>query len=389
MSEPLDLDRRKFLAGAISAVAVGSVAAIPAKNRAAYAESKEVRGIKWLSEPLKYRECQGDTWSTTWADDGHVYAVADDTLGLKRSIDSNLAIFRFEGKPPGHTLHLVNPMLEYGKSAQVERGDTWKGAGLVSVDGVLYLGVGQHSGALDYPDNVQFAYDGSIVKSVDHGKTWSAKPKAGQPWWFGPRFATPFFVQFGQDYREAMDEFVYAVSNACAWNNGDYMVMARVSRKLLPHLNPNHWEFFGGADANNNPTWIKTPYVANHPPQPKAIFQHRGYTSMTGIQYVPAIKRFMMTQWAYMDLDLPSAGPNPWFLNTMLCLYEAPKPWGPWRVVHIEEKWGKGNYGPSIPAAWFENGGRQMWMIYAGCWMSDDYAPILRQLKLEPSACST
>jgi len=399
MTESSDFDRRKFLAGALSAVAAGSVAAgsaaagpvatVSADRRSPYPASNAVPGIKWLSAPLKYPNCSGDTWSVTWADDGHVYAVADDTSGLKGSINSNLAIFCFEGRPPKHILHLVNPMSEYGGTGQVDRGDSWKGAGLVSVDGVLYLGVGQHSGGMDYPDNVQQAYDGSIIKSTDHGKTWSAKPKAGQPWWIGPRFATPFFVQFGQDYRDAMDEYVYAVSNAATWNNGNYMAMGRVRCNLLPNLNPKDWEFFIGADANNNPTWIKTPFVANHPPQPKAIFRHRGYTSMTGIQYVPAVKRFVMPQWAYMDLDLPSEGNNPWFLNTMLCLYEAPKPWGPWSLFHVDEKWGKGNYGPSIPAAWFDDGGRRMWMIYAGCWMTDDYAPILRQLELKAAGRST
>ena len=354
-----------------------------AAYRSPYPPSETVKGIAWLTEQHRYPNCSGDTWSTTWAGDGHVYAVGDDTGGVAgQPTNSNLAIYRIEGRPPNHSLHLVNSMAEYGHVGEIEGSDTWKGAGLVSVDGVLYLGVGQHSGALDYPDNIQQALDGSIIMSRDHGKTWSPKPKAGNPMWIGPRFATPFFVQFGQDYRDAMDDYVYAVSNGNCWNNGNYMILGRVPKSLLPKLDPSDWEFFAGADEKNKPTWTKTKLPANAYGG-KPIFQHRGYTSMTGIQYVPAIKRFILTQWAYMDLDLPNKGKNPWWLNSMLCLYEAPKPWGPWKLCHVEEKWGKGNYGPSIPSAWFEEGGKRMWMIYAGCWSTEDYSCLVRKLELK------
>lgn len=347
-----------------------------------YTASETVKGIEWLTEQIPYPNCTGDTWSATWADDGSVYVVGDDTHGIGKSISSNLAIFRIDGTPPNHTLNLVNTMPEYLGEGKVEQLDTWKGAGLVSVDGALYLGIGQHSGATDYPDRVQQARDGSIIISRDHGQTWSPKPKSGNPWWPGPRFATPFFVQFGQDYKDAMDDYVYAVSNAATWNNGNYMILARVKRDLLPNLNHLDWEFFAGADTENNPTWAKTE-LASHDYRAKAIFQHTGHTSMTGIQYVPAIDRFVMAQWSYMDLSLPDRGDNPWFLNTVLHFYEAPKPWGPWKLFHTEVKWGKGNYGPSIPSAWFEDGGKKMWMTFAGCWTTRDYTLMLRQLELK------
>jgi len=124
-------------------------------------------------------------------------------------------------------------MVEYGCWGCRDGNDTWKGNSIISVDGVLYVGVSQHSSAYDYPDHIQRVYDASIVKSEDHGETWSIKPMAGQAMFPGPRFVTPSFVQFGKDYQDAMDDYVYAISSSGTWNNGNNMTLGRVQRTLL------------------------------------------------------------------------------------------------------------------------------------------------------------
>ena len=78
---------------------------------APYPKSKIVRGVRWLSEPLLYPESHGDVWAATWADDGHVYAAADDTSGVDHACSSNIAIHRVTGNPPGHTLATINAMV--------------------------------------------------------------------------------------------------------------------------------------------------------------------------------------------------------------------------------------------------------------------------------------
>ncbi len=345
---------------------------------APYQPSEKIRGIHWLTEPLLYPQSHGDVWSCAWADDGHVYAASDDTHGVADSCNSNLAIHRIAGVPPNHVVETVNPMSDYGHPGWREGQDTWKANGMTSVDGVLFLSVSQHSGAGDYPDRIQRVYDATIVKSEDHGETWSAKPATGHAMFPGPRFATPFFVQFGQDYAGTLDEHVYAVSSSASWNNGNYMVLGRVRRNVIGRLDPADWEFFAGADAANNPSWAKQ-LVG----KPRAIFAHRDFTSMTGIQYVPAANRFVLGQWAYTDLD----GPQPW-RRTMLALYEAPRPWGPWQHFHTEPDWGFAYYNPSLPAKWFEDGGRRMWMTMAGNFTNEpgtpfSYGLIVRKLELD------
>jgi hypothetical protein len=174
-----------------------------------YPRSDLIKGIRWLTEPIRYPKSHGDTWSCTWADDGQIYSTADDCSGIDNSNNSNLALFRVEGMPPSHTVGLVNPMDAYGCWCFHDRSDSWKAAGLICVDGVLYMAVSQHSGATEYGDLIQRTYDASIIKSTDHGKTWSCKTRDAM--FPSPRFSTPFFVQFGKNYDGAMDEYVYAI----------------------------------------------------------------------------------------------------------------------------------------------------------------------------------
>ena len=356
-----------------------------------YPQSELIKGIRWLSEPLKYPNSHGDVWTCTWADDGHLYSMSDDTTGINGACNipgmaysgSNLAVHRIEGNPPNHQATTINVMSEYGTAGYHDRMDSWKGNGMTCVDGVLYLAVSQHSGAGEYPDNIQRTYDCSIIKSTDHGQRWS--PKRRDIMFPSPRFSTPFFVEFGQDYADAIDDYVYATSSGCTWNNGNFMTLGRVRRDKLPHLYAGDWEIYDGLDSEGQPTWrrfdLYNPYNLGN----KAIFKFRGYTSMTGMQYVLALKRFLLPQWAYTDLDNAS----PW-RQTTFHLYEAPMPWGPWKVVHVEDDWGHAWYNPCLPSKWFEDGGLRMWMVASGDFAgqrigqgeTSDYCLIVRKLEL-------
>jgi len=324
-----------------------------------YDRSDYIRHVREVSPEIRY-PANGDTWSTTWADDGHIYAVADDGTGIDQSNNSNLAVFRIEGAPEERCIHLVNPMVEYGRAGQFEGIYTWKGNGIVSIDGVLYLGVSQHSQAGQYADCVQRTYDGSIIASKDHGVTWSAKPALYEAMWKGNHFSAPFFVQFGQDYQDAMDEYVYAVS-ANAWNNGNYMLLQRCPREKIGNLDAGDWEWYGNRFTRPEISW-EHPW-SRDPWNASPIFAHRGYTSMTGIQWVPFLRRFVLTQWGYTNLDAPVQAA---FDHTFLALYEAPRPWGPWKLFHQVDDWGTALYNPSLPSKWFTDGGEKAWLTYSG-----------------------
>ena len=70
--------------------------------------------------------------------------------------------------------------------------------------------------------------------------------------------------------------------------------------------------------------------------------------------------------------------------QTMLCLYEGPKPWGPWALFHAQPLWGPAFYNPNLPAKWFQNGGRKMWMVEGGNYRgpSPGYNLTVQQLEI-------
>ena len=80
----------------------------------------------------------------------------------------------------------------------------WKGNSILCVDGVLYVSISLH----DYPwanpkltDQKQTSQHGSIIKSLDHGKTWtrSMQENMARPMFPGRKFATGFFIQYGKN----------------------------------------------------------------------------------------------------------------------------------------------------------------------------------------------
>ena len=364
---------------ALSTIAPG-VAAEPAPvslPRISFPKSNLIQDVHWLGGQIRDAATHGDVWSTTWAADDNLYTVTDDN-----GWGYNLSIARIEGIPSDHKVILVNKMEDYGRAT---KGHWWKGAGLVDIDGLLYLGIYSQSNPNESSaGRVSFNADNSsILKSTDHGQTWSGSARAAweNPMFPKKEFPTPFFVQYGKGYAGAMDDYVYVCSNDGGWNNWNRMMLARVPRGKFSALDRRDWEFFVSVDERNIPTW--TPEVS----KAGSIFENKLHTSMTGIQYVPAIGRFILAQWSYVAQDAngpflkeyfkkpgkPSP-PFPWpedgaherMDQTMLCIFEAPKPWGPWKLAHVQAPWGPAFYNPSFPSKWFEAGGKKAWVIESG-----------------------
>ena len=50
-----------------------------------------------IGDGIRFPNCSGDVWTTTWADDDHLYSVTDDTTGFNKACNSNLAVHRITG----------------------------------------------------------------------------------------------------------------------------------------------------------------------------------------------------------------------------------------------------------------------------------------------------
>jgi hypothetical protein len=362
------LSRRDFLkASLVGAIALGmgrSAAATDTHGLPIIAAS--------LGEPIPYINCEGDVWSTTWADDDNLYSVSDDTRGFNNACNSNLAVNRIRGEmPPELEGTTINPMSEYGYATETSPIDngTWKGAGLTCIDGVLYLGVCRNIGPYQHayvrdprgPEFwLQYTWDASIIKSVDHGKTWSAQPKLGHAMFPGRNFCYPGFVEYGKNGQGSKDEFVYAVSPDGSWNNASNMTMGRVPRRRIERLDPRDWEFFHGFDANLEPRWFSRQDTA------WPIFTMPARTSFAEIFYIPGLDIYILPQWS-RDYDLPESRELKFRKKTTRFeFYQSRAPWGPWTLFHRQITDPQGFYCPVIPTKFISKDGCKFWLFTAG-----------------------
>lgn len=322
-----------------------------------------------IGDGIRLPNCSGDVWTTTWADDDHLYSVTDDTTGFNKACNSNLAVHRIMGGPPPNIQgETVNAMAEFGKAAELkEDGASWKASGLTCVDGVLYLAASRHyyDGVGDTSTDsarhfwIQETWDASIIKSTDHGKTWTEAPGLGTSMFPGRVFSNPFFVQYGKDgkgEKNGADQYVYAVSNDGTWNNGNWMTLGRVSRGLIVRLEAGDWEFVHGFDDKGEPIWRPRHENALY------IFRSPGRASMTGIHYVAPLDLYLMPQWHYPHLDNSK---RRWKVTTW-DFFSAPAPWGPWTLFHSQDFEPQGFYNPSIPSKFISEDGRRFWIFVAG-----------------------
>ena len=88
-------------------------------------------------------------------------------------------------------------------------------------------------------------------------------------------------------------------------------------------------------------------------------------TSVQQVNYHPGFKRYLLPNWAWVSMDgnpKPQLGigghvGGPGHMRSQLTLFEAPAPWGPWRLFHRDDNWSypdgsTGAYTPIMPPAW-------------------------------------
>jgi len=345
---------------------------------AAGGEDAPIRSVT-AGAPAPVPNNLGDTWVGAWARDGSLYSPSNDTYGFQNAISglkhsANVAFNRLRGDDPlalsGET---VNWLADYGKvNEQGPDGCTWKSSGCAAIDGTLYLAVARHKyGETSHdPHKRQTAVNASLIKSTDGGKTWtrSAKENYDRPVFPGARFATPYFVEYGQDGRESFadgaDQYVYAISNNGFWDNGDNQILGRVPRAKIGNLDPADWQFYRGGDGMQDSAWTPDANAA------ALLVDSPGRLGMTGAAYVPARRCYLMINWHY-----PAGGgkkPEASY-ETMWEFYVARKPWGPWIRVGEPRFKPQGYYTPQVCTKFTAADGSKAFAMAAGTWEVDLY----------------
>jgi len=300
--------------------------AVAAQTSAFAQGDKPIVDIRFDSHYLQISNSNGDEWAPTWADDGNLYSGNDDGTSFGGISGRSVAFGKIEGDDPFKLVgKTVSDMPGYGATDPQPDHANWKTMNSYCVDGILYMFVTrclypEQSGD---PKNRHIFKNSSIIKSTDHGLTWSrsSTESYNAPMFPGLRFGSPYFVWYGKDGAASVDNadrYVYAVANNGHFEDGDDYILGRVLKSKLPALNAADWQFYNGADGMLDGNW--TGDIGNAKP----ILQDPMNCSMTGMTYIPGLGRYIMVVWHYTTYNLRT---DPRTINKY---YEAPKPWGPW-----------------------------------------------------------
>lgn len=332
---------------------------------------------------FRYHCGEGDMWPQTWGADDMIYCGAGDNHGCTMNLWM-LKTFRFRPERLTNTadwgIEMINPSPvspeQMARQAEIKG---MKPSGLLDIGGTLYLSVE----AQNYGDNPFFNRQrnlrGWILRSADGGRHFE---DAGmeRPFFEG-RLSSCHFLQFGKGYEGARDGYVYAYFPYDAedgnsyWENNDALLLGRVKKEQLQ--NRAAWEFFCGS--GNTPAWNADEQKA------RPVFSYYKMTGANHVCYNAGIGRYLMGNYGFIDENLHPRPVHqmsyPESHISQLTLFEAPEPWGPWRLFYRNDNWGTyGDYQPSFPTKWMTGDGRLCYMISSGSW--DDYNLVVQKIAL-------
>jgi len=366
-------DRRTFIKASAGTLVV---AALPDRIGAMSSRRPIANVFLDLNRIHKWDVSNGDTWDPFWADDGALYAFNCDGRGFGPAV-MNLAFNKLSGNTADALVgSLVNPMSEYGKAGQKGPDNaTWKACGQECIDGVFYAFVSRNTYGSDSHDPLtrQTARNASLIKSTDHGRTWtrSAQENYERPMWSGGSFGAPFFVHYGRNggqvEQDGATQYVYACSTNGFWNDGDTLILGRVLRSQLSRLNSADWEYLSARDGSTTSSWSRSINRA------VPILNRPRRCGQTPITFVTEVGVYLLVSWYNTETMTRWFKPN----RMRYDFYQAPHPWGPWTGAGSADDSFLGPgwhmYGPSISAAFQQRRGSdiELSLFTAGCPFDD------------------
>ena len=318
-----------------------------------------IKVIPDLNHLQKWDDSNGDTADPFWADDDNLYHFICDGRGFGTQ-SRNFCLNKLMGSDLLNLKgSLVNPMDEYGKNGAMEKDSSnWKVTGQECIDGVFYTFVvcNFYGNKSKDPLMRQTSLNASLIKSTDHGLTWTRSKKENyeSPMWPGSRFGAPCFIHYGRNggqvTQDNADKYVYALSNNGFWNGGDDFILARIRRTDLPKLNPADWTYYNGGKGLKNSSWT------NDIAKARPILRQPAKLGWTAPTFIHSLNRYMLVSW-YITPTLKK-----WFQPGLITydFYEAEHPWGPWTFVSsLDDSFLVGGhmYGPNLCAKYQERDG--------------------------------
>lgn len=328
----------------------------------------------------------GDLWPNCWGDDDNIYTAHGDGMGFGTEF-ADIGADVISGAPnvmTGTTLAMGDAVGSIWTPGTFTR----KPTGMACVDGSLYLAV------QDLRGDFNQAPASSISRSDDKGVTWTWDESG--PMFDDGVFTTVFFLDYGKNYTNAPDDFVYAYGLDGNWRDSFDdsaadpvdLYLGRVPKGSVQDRAA--WEFFGG-EKGGEPTWTSTiedRVAVLHDdrrayPTDTADFApgtaNLSVLSQGSVVYNKPLDRYIYTSWTELTFEF----------------YESPTPWGPW-TLFLSRDFGRypwsadlhGGYGVTIPSKFISEDGRDMLVQSNVCPCAPagmsvyDFA--LRQLKITP-----
>jgi hypothetical protein len=327
----------------------------------------------------------GDLWASCWADDGNLYAANGDGKGF--SLDgpfADIAVSKITGTPPNLTGETISSGDEVGQIWNDPLKYNRKPTGMACVDGDLYLAV------QDLNKDFQDVPSATILKSTDKGKTWTWNET--EPMFDDFKFTTVMFLDYGKNYENAEDEYVYAYGLDYNWRDSfndrvqdpTKLYLARVHKSTI--MDRSQWEFLTGMNESGEPTWSKDidqriPVLEDDRHVYTNTFFNDSPKNMTvlsqgSIVYNKPLDKYIYTSWTEYTFEF----------------YEAPTPWGPWKLFLSKDYGGypwtdtkNGGYSTTIPSKFISDDGKTMY-VQSNTFMGGitNYNFSLRKLIVEP-----
>jgi hypothetical protein len=194
------------------------------------------------------------------------------------------------------------------------------------------------------------------------------------------KFTTLFFLDFGRDSQNAIDDYVYAYGLDNNFRSQQALYLARVPDTRIQTRSA--WEFYAGTDPQGVSLWSrdimrKQPVLVDqrlvYPKEAGGDCQalHR-VIGQGGVVFDAPLRRYIFTSWSCATHEM----------------YEAPHPWGPWKLF-LSKDFGPlstshnyGQYATNIPSKFISADGRTLY-LQSNKWVRA-YTFALRKVYLEP-----
>jgi hypothetical protein len=304
-----------------------------------------------------------DNFQLTWSNDNHQYGAWGDGGGFGATGDGGadrvgLGVARIEGSWNSWTGHNVWGGKDHENRAQFD-GKSW---GMISVNSTLYMWV-----TAEHPNHYAHV---EVARSTNHSATWSkGNWRFEQSEWL----TIPTFLNFGKDNAGARDNYVYSYfirpENT---TQGDDNWLSKPGVIYLARVHKNNifgsksdCQFLTGFDSGNptgNPIWGR---ISGKMP----VFEDpEGAGAVVSASYNPGIGRYIL------------ATQHTKSLSSVLGIFDAPEPWGPWTTVKYytpSDRFGETRPGSTLhwehnvfflafPTKWLSADGKSFTMTFTG-----------------------